>query len=423
MEPNDFPTTYGPTGRLANIHALLTYVANHSVERREAERLARETEAPDFNVFDFLRSDEYGLSAVIAWLLDPRGSHGHRDQFLNSFFKAFGLVLKAGMENATVATEALTDRIPAARRRIDVLVRIGGYRLAIENKPWATWQAGQVRAYLQQIARDATGGHCLVLIKGAPGDLPEEQLSRAEREQRSAEGTLVDGDYGQLGTWLADCAADCRAPRVRYFIEEFATMVSTWFGASQATDAQTDFARHIVQGERLPAALDIIAAGDAVLKEIAMTCRKAIEPRLLPGWRLLDETPDPLARSTGFRIVFDEIAPFTFDVGFDALRFGQPYYGLQLKDGSDVSAPYSALRSRLIENGLPTARTHAWWIWWKFADEAECGVHPGDSADVWRAFTDGRWAEFLLMKATDFNRRLTEIGALPWRCPPRFYVS
>lgn len=408
---------------MAKIHALLTDVANHSVERRESERLARETEAPDFNAFDFLRSDEYGLSAVIAWLLNPRGSHGHKDQFLRSFFKAFGLALKTGMENATVATEALTDRIPAARRRIDVLVRIGGYRLAIENKPWATWQAGQVRAYLQQIACDATDGHCLILIKGNPGDLPKSQLTKAEREQRSAKGELVDGDYGQLGTWLADCAADCRAPRVRYFVEEFATMVSKWFGASQGTDAHIDFARHIVQGNSLPAALDVIAAGDAVLKEMAMTCRKAIESRLLPEWRLVDETPDPLARSTGFRIVFDDFAPFTFDVGFDALRFGQPYYGLQLKDGSNVSAPYSVLRTRLIEKGLPTARTHAWWIWWKYTDEVESGVHPGDPADVWRAFIDGRWAKFLFMKATEFNLRLTEVGALPWQRPPRYRVS
>ena len=408
---------------MTNNHTLLAHVAGHAVERREAERIARETEAPDFNAFHFLRNDEYGLSAVIAWLLDPQGSHGHRDRFLGLFFEAFGLVLQNDTAHATVATEALTNRIPASQRRIDVLVRIGGYRLAIENKPWAAWQAGQVQAYLSQIARDATEGYCLVLIKGSAGDLPEEQLSRTERERRTDEGTLVDGDYGQLGTWLGDCAAECRAPRVRFFIEEFATMVSTWFGATQPTDAHTDLARQIVQGENLPAALDVIAAGDAVLKEMAVACRKAIEPRLPSGWRLLDEIPDPLARSTGFRIVFDEIAPFTFEIGFDALRFGQPYYGLELKEGSEVSAPYPALRARLIERGLPNGRTHAWWIWWKYADEAESGVRPGDPADVWRAFTDGRWADFLLVRAADFERRLTDIGALPWQRPPRFRVS
>jgi hypothetical protein len=423
VAPITAPSSKVPARRLTGIHALLAHVGSHSIERREAERRARETAAPDFNVFQFLRSDEYGLSAVIAWLLDPRGSHGHKDQFLKLFFRAFGLALKAGTESATVATEALTDRIAAARRRIDVLVRIGGYRLAIENKPWAPWQAGQVRAYLEQIAREAADGHCLVLIKGTPGTLPEDQLSKTEREKRSGEGTLIDGDYGQLGTWLADCAAACRAPRVRYFIEEFATMVSIWFGASRATDAHTNLARHLAQGDNLPAALDVIAAGDAVLRELAVICRKLIEPRLLPGWRLLDETPDPLARASGFRIDFEEIAPFTFDVGFDALRFGQPYYGLQLKDGSDVSAPYPALRARLIEKDLRAAQTHAWWIWWTYADESESRVHPGDPADVWRAFTDGRWADFLMVKATEFHRRLTEVGALPWQRPPRFRRS
>ena len=81
------------------------------------------------------------------------------------------------------------------------------------------------------------------------------------------------------------------------------------------------------------------------------------------------------------------------------------------------------MRARLIERGLPNGRTHAWWIWWKYADEAESGVRPGDPADVWRAFTDGRWADFLLVGAADFERRLTEIGALPWQRPPRFRVS
>jgi len=200
-------------------------------------------------------------------------------------------------------------------------------------------------------------------------------------------------------------------------------MVSTGFGASQRTDAHADLARTIVQGESLPAALDVIAAGDAILKEMATTCRKAIEPRIPTSWKLLDESPDPIATSTGFRIVFDEIAPFTFDVGFDGLRFGEPYYGLQLKLGSNVSAPYPVLRSRLLANGLPSARTHSWWIWWKYADEAESGVRPGDPADVWRAFTDGRWVDFLLKQAVDFERRLTQVGALPWQRPSRFHAS
>ncbi|USI74639.1 hypothetical protein [Sphingomonas morindae] len=211
--------------------------------------------------------------------------------------------------------------------------------------------------------------------------------------------------------------------KVSYALQSAASPAVRWKASDRPRASATDLAKHIVEGESLSAALDVIAAGGAVLKKIAVTCRKVRVPRLPAGWRLLNETPDPLARSTGFHVVFDEIAPFTFDLGFDALRFGQPYHGLQLKDGSDVSAPYPALRSRLIEKDLPTARTHAWWIWWTYADEIESGVRPGDPADVWRAFTDKRWADFLLIEAIDFEQRLTEVGALPRQSRPRFRKS
>ncbi|WP_162689940.1 PD-(D/E)XK nuclease family protein, partial [Haemophilus influenzae] len=54
-------------------------------------RLQREkTELYDsnrFNPFQFLRTDEMGLSKILAFLLDPTETHGQGDLFLNSFLK------------------------------------------------------------------------------------------------------------------------------------------------------------------------------------------------------------------------------------------------------------------------------------------------------------------------------------------------
>ena len=40
-----------------------------------------------FNVFDYLRTDELGLSRVIADLLDPRATHGQGELFLETLLE------------------------------------------------------------------------------------------------------------------------------------------------------------------------------------------------------------------------------------------------------------------------------------------------------------------------------------------------
>ena len=42
-----------------------------------------------FNPFQFLQTDEMGLSKILAFLLDPMETHGQGDLFLNSFFLAY----------------------------------------------------------------------------------------------------------------------------------------------------------------------------------------------------------------------------------------------------------------------------------------------------------------------------------------------
>ena len=47
--------------------------------------------APDFRLSQFFRSDEMGLSAMLAFLLDPQATHGQRDGYLVEFLKTCDL--------------------------------------------------------------------------------------------------------------------------------------------------------------------------------------------------------------------------------------------------------------------------------------------------------------------------------------------
>ncbi len=51
-------------------------------------------QATGFNVFDFIDPDENKLSDVLAWLLDPKGSHGQGDVFLLLLFEHLGFGLQ-----------------------------------------------------------------------------------------------------------------------------------------------------------------------------------------------------------------------------------------------------------------------------------------------------------------------------------------
>ena len=43
--------------------------------------------SPDFNTFDYIKTDELGLSCILAALLDPQGSHAQQEAFLRLFIE------------------------------------------------------------------------------------------------------------------------------------------------------------------------------------------------------------------------------------------------------------------------------------------------------------------------------------------------
>ncbi len=91
--------------------------------------------AHEFNIFDFLRDDEIGLSQIIAHLLNPLASHGQGTFFLQHFLK---FTTKETdweyLDSKTVNVE--TEHSTYEGRRIDIYVEISREKpfvLAIEN--------------------------------------------------------------------------------------------------------------------------------------------------------------------------------------------------------------------------------------------------------------------------------------------------
>lgn len=109
--------------------ALDQVIRNHVARRRalgKAKALLALRLAPDFTPFEFVRTDELGLSRLIGWLCDYRGSPGQRDVFLKCFLDMRDLrslreVVGSNFSYARVQYETVTRQLPQ-NRRLDIRI-------------------------------------------------------------------------------------------------------------------------------------------------------------------------------------------------------------------------------------------------------------------------------------------------------------
>lgn len=138
--------------------------------------------APRFNLFDFIRPDEMRLSEILAMLLNPNGDHAQDDLFLQLFFSVIEIPLPADWENIETGCEISTSLIESSSRRIDIEINFNNrFGLAIENKPWAPDQKGQLSDYARQMERKyGEDRWCLVYLTGRDSSPNENSATSAQ---------------------------------------------------------------------------------------------------------------------------------------------------------------------------------------------------------------------------------------------------
>ncbi len=235
-----------------------------------AEKLDRELNrylAQRFNALEYLRTDELGLSRIIADLLEAgtEAAHGQGPLFLRTFLTKLGIGLTlsdSDLEQAGVSREQKT----ANGRYIDIYVEIpsgdGTFRFGIENKPYADDSENQVRDYLTHLRSESKPGDDFLLIYLSPsGEGPSEhslpstelkswpkpkqftimpyhgQYSGGDTDDRD-QAKDVSREYRapfSLTDWLAACREKCQVERVRWFLGETESFCQRQFGDQTMT--------------------------------------------------------------------------------------------------------------------------------------------------------------------------------------------
>ncbi len=248
---------------LGQAEGLLATVGFEVRVLRQVERRLALQIAPDFSLFDFVRTDEIGLSRCLASILDPAGTHGQGNSYLSLFMEELGCAPQwhEDFRRASVRTEARAN----GTRRYDIEVKSSeGRSIVIENKPWATDQLLQMADYARQLERTCGPGEwkLVYLSEGAPSE-HSIGVDDLQRHVRSSAIHLMD--FHQLAAWLDRCVRATKPAAVRLFLDQLEQYVrKNLCGETDMQEAETIKTAVVGSQENLRAALLIGGALEEV---------------------------------------------------------------------------------------------------------------------------------------------------------------
>jgi len=359
---------------------------------------------------------ENKLSQLIAFLLDPAADHDQGAVFLKQFLRLAGMsVPDADLDHAIVETEALTDRLAAYRRRIDILVRVGGRALAIENKPWAGDQTAQVNDYLAQLQASHPDRHKLIYLsqKEKPNPL---SISDVAWEAARISGRCDTTNFTDLATWVGECAKLAQAEGVRRFVDDFSKLLRQVFAKDVDVTEAAAIAKDLLRDTESITAAFAVAAALPTAKTILFH-RLVEQTRVAAsGWVVQEDLSDLSWRWPGVDVRRADLPEFWFRLEFTSRDLRWVQYGIKTIRLTTIADDHASLKLRLGAFG----RSWEDWVWARHepshTDELWKIARDWDSApSAWVAVQEGRFGGDVA-KAAEFC--LAEVVAEGLPTPP-----
>ncbi|MCP5476857.1 MAG: PD-(D/E)XK nuclease family protein [Rhodanobacteraceae bacterium] len=387
---------------LAWLEALSHQIGQLSEYRRQLEPQL----APEFSVLRYARTDEIGLSQILADMLNPRGPHGQGERFLKCFLVRFWKDASAINGAVSVRTEVATDRIVAKQRRIDIEVNFGDRVLAIENKPWAADQQAQISDYLAHL-KIVGRPYKLLYLAGVDGQQPAEaSVAIEDRMAHERAGTLHLMSYRDMRDWLRDCLGCCENERVSIFLRDFDRFIATRF----SNDAE-DFESRLILESALASTQGINAAVhlySPVARELRQLLLRDLEGQLRDEFQRIAESefkgwvlsiPKPLdTKHAQVEIARDPASALRLALAFEASNCGDCFFGIGRRNVQDDAGSPQLIEA--LNAALGIGQSTAWWGWWRPFEQR----YWWNDRSVWTGIVDGTLSKRIMRQLLEVLR-------------------
>ncbi|MDO9051764.1 MAG: PD-(D/E)XK nuclease family protein [Methylotenera sp.] len=360
------------------IQTLLNDVAFKVGTLKKANELFSDRLAPNFNIFDYLRTDEMGFSRCVASLLNPTGTHGQGSLFLEDFLKRIDKDLfLTELDNHWTGVEVKgcqvgLEKQANGQRRIDVYLRFkNGEIIGIENKPWAWDQKDQLKDYAQFIEKEAKCRKWLLIyLSNNDPTNSEYSINKEQREKLEKSGNFIWLDYSELIEWFEYCSQKSKALVVRVFIEELAKFTRMKINGALDMSEEKEIKNIILKSkENIESAFHISKAIKAAKVDLLEKLRIDLNESLTTNRFVFlwdEQMTNEWKSYTGFDVKFHEEQSLYLRFNFESSDLRNLIWGIRKGKSIKKDAEIWNKINSVMNDKFGAGGKTEWWPWWNY---------------------------------------------------------
>lgn len=388
------------------VQSLINDVSQKIHALETAQALYSRQLSPDFSTFDYINTNEVGLSSILAALLDPKGSHAQQESFLKLFVEHClptihrddkWQVLLDNINKTNVVLEEVTSKSNSLRRMdiyLECQVGNDSYGICIENKPYASDQYNQLIDYHKELERRGhTNRHIIYLNEH--NDTPSEYSV----DTKTLESWIISNQYSHLRFsdligWLKACQVECQNHSVSEFIAQLIKFIQKQFMGIEDMNEDNAILEIIKKNAAtIDASIKVSNTVNRMKKELIAK----LKIDLLAKYKKADYELDISYIGEGRRYEQIRFIIPGYDMGwicfeFDSADFDRPILGIKFTSVEAAKAcPYTEKMKMVLNTMLTDKKVNSSAQWpayyyfdpqdWKGSSEAWLMINEGTMAD------------------------------------------
>ena len=395
---------------MSTVQSLINDVSQKINALETAQALYSRQLSPDFSTFDYINTDELGISRILAALLDPKGSHAQQEGFLRLFVEhCLPVIYKDdnwqvflnNLEKTEVFLEEITGK-SNTQRRMDIYLRcqVGdhSYGICIENKPYAADQLDQMKDYAIELKNRKHNSWHLVYLN-EDNDVPSEYSV----DTKTLEGWITRNQYSHLRFsdligWLKACQVECQNHSVSEFIAQLTKFIQKKFMGIEDMNEDNAVLEIMKKSvENIEASIQISNNVDKMKKELIQKLIRDVKAKFIEKYNKGLYQLDVSYIGTGKNYEQINFIILNYNKGyisfeFQGANFDRPCLGIKFNPRKEVKNCVESSNMKVVLNReLTKNNVGAAPLWpayyyfdpqdWKGSSEAWLMINEGTMAD------------------------------------------